>query len=247
MKNKEKEDENVFEEISDDDDDPSDDEYEGLNSGNPEIMNKIFDWQAAQEEQIGGMREKAMEVDRAWDGVWDVLFEKASVPISDDIQRGVNACLTEQLEAATNAIEAMKKLTTSIEKLRNKALASSIVEKQTTKQRQRRSTFSRIEDLNLTQEVVADTAALKETVASLLKPTNNDVYVEATVDVAANADEDDDLPLKKGDKILVLDMSDTDGWWEGRKLSDGSTGFFPSNFVKRIEAPKQNSSLAIPR
>jgi hypothetical protein len=42
----------------------------------------------------------------------------------------------------------------------------------------------------------------------------------------------DELQLKQGDLITVVAKED-DGWWHGVK-ADGSTGVFPSNFVKEV-------------
>jgi len=99
------------------------------------------------------------------------------------------------------------------------------------------------QDGNKKTNVVSNKSGLKEHLANTLQPKSNDVYVEATQDV--KSDDADDLALKKGDQLLVLDMSDTDGWWEGRKLSNNTTGFFPSNFVKIIKAPTRKKSTTL--
>lgn len=44
-------------------------------------------------------------------------------------------------------------------------------------------------------------------------------------------DAEEELALKEGEKVLVLDNSDTKGWWQGRK-EDGTVGIFPYNFVR---------------
>ncbi|CAO3633978.1 unnamed protein product [Cunninghamella echinulata] len=57
------------------------------------------------------------------------------------------------------------------------------------------------------------------------------------------AQQDDELSLKKGDIIQVTDSSNTD-WWVG-KNQDGKTGVFPSNFVEaNEEAVKENKDEA---
>ncbi|KAF8002445.1 hypothetical protein HF325_003410 [Metschnikowia pulcherrima] len=56
-------------------------------------------------------------------------------------------------------------------------------------------------------------------------------YVEALYDY--NADEDNELSLKAGDKIvLVQDDTDGSGWSEGEL--NGQTGLFPTAYVKKI-------------
>ena len=47
---------------------------------------------------------------------------------------------------------------------------------------------------------------------------------------AYTAQQRDELSLNKGDRVLVLEKS-SDGWWKGCK-DDGSTGWFPSNYVR---------------
>merc|ERR1719273_414218 len=223
--------------------DTSEEESDDAASANPAVLNKIFEWQARQEDEIGGLREEAIEVDKAWDGIWDILLTADLIP--DEIKTSVDDCLAKQLQLANEAISAMKKLTKSVKKLTKQASTMVLDSSEINTQRDRRGTFSRAEDLDHPQEVVKDNAALKETLGTILKPKDNNVYVEAKQDVKSS--DADDLALSIGDQILVLDMSDTDGWWEGRKLSDGSTGFFPSNFVKIIPAPStQGTKLAPP-
>ena len=41
---------------------------------------------------------------------------------------------------------------------------------------------------------------------------------------------DDDLGLKKGDLLHVLDTDD-DGWWLARSITSGKSGYIPSNYV----------------
>ena len=41
---------------------------------------------------------------------------------------------------------------------------------------------------------------------------------------------DDDLRLKKGDLLHVLDTDD-DGWWLARSITSGKSGYIPSNYV----------------
>ncbi|KAI9306291.1 hypothetical protein BJ944DRAFT_276892 [Cunninghamella echinulata] len=53
------------------------------------------------------------------------------------------------------------------------------------------------------------------------------------------AQQDDELSLKKGDIIQVTDSSNTD-WWVG-KNQDGKTGVFPSNFVEANEEPVKDN------
>ena len=41
---------------------------------------------------------------------------------------------------------------------------------------------------------------------------------------------DDELSLKKGELVEVLDQLEDAGWWKG--LLNGKVGLFPSNYVK---------------
>ena len=50
---------------------------------------------------------------------------------------------------------------------------------------------------------------------------------------------DDELSLKKGELVEVLDQED-DGWWKG--LLNGKVGLFPTNFVKL-----EKGSVSIPK
>ena len=50
---------------------------------------------------------------------------------------------------------------------------------------------------------------------------------------------DDELSLKKGELVEVLDQKD-DGWWKG--LLNGKVGLFPTNFVKL-----EKGSVSIPK
>ena len=63
-----------------------------------------------------------------------------------------------------------------------------------------------------------------------------------------HANEDDELSLKRGEIVEVLDEKD-DGWWKG--LLNGKEGFFPSNYVKLEKNPisiskPQRASISIP-
>lgn len=55
--------------------------------------------------------------------------------------------------------------------------------------------------------------------------------VKATVKFSYDPRLEDELRLTKGEIILVVDKS-SDGWWKGE--SNGSTGWFPSNYVEEI-------------
>lgn len=61
-------------------------------------------------------------------------------------------------------------------------------------------------------------------------------YFIALYDYDSRSEED--LALKKGDKLLAINMSDGD-WWEAQKVGTNDKGFIPSNYVapwKSIEA-----------
>ncbi|KAG7730857.1 hypothetical protein KL933_000652 [Ogataea haglerorum] len=48
-----------------------------------------------------------------------------------------------------------------------------------------------------------------------------------------DASQPDDLSFREGDRIKILDRSNP-GWWRGMKLSDGTTGIFPYNYVRLL-------------
>ena len=54
-----------------------------------------------------------------------------------------------------------------------------------------------------------------------------------------DAGDDDELSLKKGELVKVLDQED-DGWWKG--LLNGKVGLFPTNFVEL-----EKGSVSIPK
>ena len=49
-----------------------------------------------------------------------------------------------------------------------------------------------------------------------------------------DAENDDELTLKEGDIVKVLDQEE-EGWWKGELK--GKIGVFPSNFVELIHGP----------
>ena len=58
-------------------------------------------------------------------------------------------------------------------------------------------------------------------------PAATEEYYKVVYDYAP--ENDDELPLKTGDVIVVTDKFICDGWWEG--TCNGKTGVFPNNFV----------------
>jgi len=64
--------------------------------------------------------------------------------------------------------------------------------------------------------------------------------VTARVTFDYDAEETDELNLREGDVIQILDQED-EGWWEG--LCNGKRGMFPSNFVKIID---DSTAKAVP-
>ena len=61
---------------------------------------------------------------------------------------------------------------------------------------------------------------------------------QATVQYSYDAEEDDELDLKKGDVIQVLAKGE-DGRWSG--VNRGRTGWFPGTCVKEMEQPSFTS------
>lgn len=66
--------------------------------------------------------------------------------------------------------------------------------------------------------------------------------VSVLYDYDANGPEE--VSLKAGDVIQVLDLGEGDGWWSGEVLSTKKRGLFPSNFVTDLvnDTVKQSSS-----
>mmetsp|Transcript_15377 Transcript_15377/g.23165 ORF Transcript_15377/g.23165 Transcript_15377/m.23165 type:complete len:443 (-) Transcript_15377:127-1455(-) len=62
-----------------------------------------------------------------------------------------------------------------------------------------------------------------------LPPASKKQYVIAVYD--HEIEDDDELPFKVGDRIMVLDSSD-EGWWKGQHAVTGEIGIFPVNYVK---------------
>ena len=61
-----------------------------------------------------------------------------------------------------------------------------------------------------------------------------------------HAKEDDELSLRRGEIVEVLDQSH-EGWWT--VSLNGKEGFFPSNYVKLVKNPiskPQRASVSIP-
>jgi hypothetical protein len=50
-----------------------------------------------------------------------------------------------------------------------------------------------------------------------------------------------DLPLVKGDRVVVLERLNPD-WWRGRHVNSGREGLFPSNYVRVVSGEKQGFS-----
>ncbi|CAG8591516.1 1767_t:CDS:10 [Acaulospora morrowiae] len=56
---------------------------------------------------------------------------------------------------------------------------------------------------------------------------------KATVLYDYDAEADDEISLREGEIITVLDKTDGEGWWKGRN-DNGQVGIFPSTFVEEI-------------
>ncbi|OQV24097.1 Cytoplasmic protein NCK2 [Hypsibius exemplaris] len=56
----------------------------------------------------------------------------------------------------------------------------------------------------------------------------------------------DELQLKKGEYILVIEKSH-DGWWKGQTKTAGEKGWFPSNYVKEMPYASEQSLDEHPR
>ncbi|CAI2356961.1 unnamed protein product [Caenorhabditis sp. 36 PRJEB53466] len=54
---------------------------------------------------------------------------------------------------------------------------------------------------------------------------------------------DDELGLQKGEYVYVVEKS-TDGWWKG-EAPNGTTGWFPSNYVEEVEASSNGNQGSI--
>ena len=58
---------------------------------------------------------------------------------------------------------------------------------------------------------------------------------KATVRYSYSADNEDELSLKEGETVIILDKNLEDaGWWKGEL--NGKVGVFPDNFVEIIPA-----------
>lgn len=236
-----------------DEGDEGDDDYgiERSMSANPEVVAQIDGWQLQQDEQMDLLRKKVgkgKSVDQYWDNVFDALYPAESVP--DDIKRRIEDCLATQQQTINNAITELDKLTKTLENLTNdahSAIGDPLLEIETKDDYEeimaRRGTFSRTEDTEegkLHHPFEEDLSGITEsemTEKALggYQTQINEVFAKAIFD--HNVQEEGDLAIKKGDILIVLDMSETEGWWEGKKISDNSIGFFPHNYVEIIPSP----------
>ncbi|CAB3410319.1 unnamed protein product [Caenorhabditis bovis] len=78
-----------------------------------------------------------------------------------------------------------------------------------------------------------------------LTPSSNKIPImsartKAVAKFAYQPQLEDELVLQKGEQVTVLEKS-TDGWWKG-EASNGTTGWFPSNYVEEIESSNGNQS-----
>ena len=76
------------------------------------------------------------------------------------------------------------------------------------------------------------TEALKAQGAPAPAPAGDTGVVRARALYAFEAERDEELSLKEGDIVTVLDREDLDGWWEGEL--HGVTGFFPAQYTELI-------------
>ncbi|XP_028414309.1 CD2-associated protein-like isoform X2 [Dendronephthya gigantea] len=86
----------------------------------------------------------------------------------------------------------------------------------------------------ISKNVVAETKSteMKPTPAA---PVVNEKNTLAKVTFDYDAENDDELTLKEGDVVKVLDQEE-EGWWKGEL--NGNIGVFPSNFVEVIKGPE---------
>ncbi|CAI5454803.1 unnamed protein product [Caenorhabditis angaria] len=78
-----------------------------------------------------------------------------------------------------------------------------------------------------------------------LTPSSNKIPMmttrtKALVKFAYDPQLEDELGLQKGEHVFVVEKS-TDGWWKG-ETSNGSTGWFPSNYVEEVETVSTNGN-----
>jgi len=64
-------------------------------------------------------------------------------------------------------------------------------------------------------------------------PPYGEFYAEVLYDHAGES-EDNELSLREGEKLIVLDSTDPDGWWLAKREATGEEGLVPSNFLKRL-------------
>uniref|UniRef100_A0A0N5BRA8 SH3 domain-containing protein n=1 Tax=Strongyloides papillosus TaxID=174720 RepID=A0A0N5BRA8_STREA len=78
----------------------------------------------------------------------------------------------------------------------------------------------------------------------------NNISIENEMDIALvafdyTASRDDELTLKKGDKIQILDRNNIEeGWFKGKHLTTNRIGVFPANFTKYREQPINDVIIA---
>ncbi len=60
------------------------------------------------------------------------------------------------------------------------------------------------------------------------------LQVQAIFDFIPQPNSPDELPMKKGDIITIIEETDKN-WWTGRNKSNNKKGLFPANHVQKVK------------
>jgi len=84
-----------------------------------------------------------------------------------------------------------------------------------------------------TESIAVQSGYNSEGGKSVVVPTFEKPVAVAKRDFTPEDPDPSQLPLKQGDRVLIIDMEDDDqsGWWYGSREIDGKLGYFPGDFV----------------
>merc|ERR1711916_299191 len=64
-----------------------------------------------------------------------------------------------------------------------------------------------------------------------------DTVTIATVMFDFDARKDEEISIKRGEAVLVVERGSKNGWWKGQQPNDGKIGLLPSNYCRISEKP----------
>lgn len=182
-------------------------EHKTQSTRDPKTQEKLTTWKhrlhEASEDWISNFTDKQNQLNRAWAGVLDKLDQ--GMPLTPALEASVELLIKEEEQWRSATLKQMAREITGMQ-----PLVDSVKEAHT-------AWLHKVGEEGHA-ELGENTAALQQ------------LWVVAMYNIQPE-DAEEELALKEGEKVLVLDNSDTKGWWQGRK-EDGTVGIFPYNFVR---------------